>query len=152
SLKAAQAALDAGAKQYNDQKHPYRGPHGEDPGFGVMAVSLRDELLGSFRFGALFLFGSVSALLLIAFVNVWNLLLVRAVAREKETTVRRALGASNRQLARQWMTESAILALLGGSCGALAAQWMVRALAVLTPVTLPSVASMRVDARVLTFT
>src|SRR5262249_45098396 len=55
SLRAAQAALSGAAKQYNDEKHPHRGPNGEDPGFGVMVLSLRDQLLGSFRLATVIL-------------------------------------------------------------------------------------------------
>ena len=117
SLAAAQSALDAAAKHVDETEHPYTGPHGEDAGYRVKVISLRDQLLGDYRTVTLILLGAVAAVLLIACVNVANLLLVRAVAREKETTVRRALGATEARLIAQWITESAVLALLGGALG-----------------------------------
>src|SRR5262249_3881322 len=104
-------------------EHPYRGPNGEDPGYRVKVVSLHDQLLGEFRGAALILLCAVGAMLLIACANVANLLLARAVSQEKQTAVRRALGASNGRLVRQWMTESAALALIGALAGIVAAKW-----------------------------
>jgi putative ABC transport system permease protein len=152
SLEAAQSALDATAKHVDETLHPYNGPHGEDAGYRVQVVSFRDQFLGDFRTVTLILLCAVAAVLLIACVNVANLLLVRAVSREKETTVRRALGATTARLAAQWMTESAVLALLGGTLGTIAAIWGVKILVRLSPATLPGVAKISVDARALAFT
>jgi hypothetical protein len=98
------------------------------------------------------LLGAVAAVLLIACVNVANLLMVRAVAREKETAVRRALGASTTRLVRQWITEAGVIALLGGIAGVIAAIWAVRLLSMASPISLPSVAILGVDTRALLFT
>ncbi len=152
SLEAAQSALDAAARHVDETEHPYRGPHGEDAGYRVQVVSFRDQFLGEFRTVTLILLCAVAAVLLIACVNVANLLLVRAVSREKEFAVRRALGATGARLAAQWMAESAVLALLGGILGSIAAVWGVRLLIRLSPSALPGVAKIAVDARALAFT
>ena len=152
SLGSAQAALSVAAKRVDETEHPYAGPHGEDAGYGATVVSLHDQLLGEFRTVTLILLWAVAAILLIACVNVANLLLVRAVSREKETAVRRALGATAARLMAQWITESAVLAFLGGALGAIAAVWGVRILVSLSPAALPGVARIAVDGRALAFT
>lgn len=152
SLRTAQAALSVVAKHVDETEHPYAGPHGEEAGYGVTVVSLHDQLLGEFRTVTLILLCAVAAVLLIACVNVANLLLVRAGSREKEAAVRRALGATGVRLMAQWITESAVLAFLGGALGALAAVWGVRLLVRLSPTALPSVAKIAVDGRALAFT
>ncbi len=152
SLRAAQSAMDAVAKHFDETTHPYRGPHGEDADYHVRIASLHDEVLGSFRSATLILIWAVAAVLLIASVNVANLLLVRSIAREREVAVRRALGAPQARLIRQWLTEAALLAGIGGLLGAIAAHWGVRVLIALSPAALPSNVPMRVDARALAFT
>jgi putative ABC transport system permease protein len=152
SLETAQSVMDAAAKHFDEAAHPYRGPHGEDAGYRVKVASLHDELLGSFRNSVLVLICAVAAVLLIACVNVANLLWVRSVIRQKETAVRRALGASQNRLIRQWLTEAALLAAIGGGVGAIAAHWGVRILIALSPATLPATAHIQVDARALWFT
>jgi len=133
SLATAQAALSAAAKHVDETEHPYAGPHGEDAGYGVTVVTLHDQFLGEYRTVTLILLSAVAAVLLIACVNVANLLLVRAVSKEKETAVRRALGATNARLMGQWLTESAVLTVIGGALGTLAAVWGVKLLAALSP-------------------
>jgi putative ABC transport system permease protein len=151
SLPAAQAAMSAAAKHLEETEHPYRGPRGEDAGYQVKVVSLREQLLGEFRLATLILLSAVGLVLLIACVNVANLLLARAADREKEISVRRALGASNGRLMRQWMTEAGVLAVFGGALGMVASIWGVRILTVLNPSALPSMARIDVDGRALGF-
>ena len=151
TLKAAQAAIDAASRQAEEAHHPYTGPHGEDAGYRGVVVSLHEQLLGDFRTATLILLIAVGAVLLVACVNVANLLLVRAVAREKETAVRQALGATRGRLIGQWLTESAVLALAGGSLGALAAVWGTRILVRLSPQALPGMTRVAVDGRTLVF-
>lgn len=150
-IEAARGAVAAAARQVENTLHPYRGPNGEDAGYRTAVISLHDQLFGEFRTGALILFGAVSMLLLIACVNVANLLLARAALREREIAVRRALGASNARLIRQWMTEAGVLALLGGAAGAVLSRWGVSVLKALGPAGLPGLARIAVDARALLF-
>jgi putative ABC transport system permease protein len=151
SLRTAQAALSVAAKHVDETEHPYAGPHGEDAGYSAKVVTLHDQLLGEFRTVTLILLCAVAAVLLIACVNVANLLLVRAVSRERETSVRRALGATGTRLARQWITESAVLVFLGGALGSIAAVWGAGLLTTLSPAALPGVAKIAVDGRALAF-
>jgi len=152
SIAAAQASITAAAKHIEETSHPYRGPNGEDPGYHAGVVALRDQMLGDYRAGTLILLGAVGLVLLIACVNVANLLVARATAREKEIAVRRALGASSARLVRQWMTEAGVLAMLGGVAGVVASYGGVSALRALSPADLPGVAQIGVDGRALAFT
>jgi putative ABC transport system permease protein len=150
-IEAARASVAAAARQVENTLHPYRGPNGEDAGYRTDVISLHEQLFGEFRTGTLILFGAVSMLLLIACVNVANLLLARAAFREREIAVRRALGASNPRLIRQWMTEAGVLALLGGAAGAVLSRWGVSILKALSPAGLPGIARIAVDGRALLF-
>jgi putative ABC transport system permease protein len=152
TLQAAQASVTAAANHVEETIHPYRGPNGEDPGYRTAVISLHDQLLGDYRTGTIILLSAVALVLLIACVNVANLMLVRAAGREKEIAVRRALGASGARLVRQWMTEAGLLALLGGAAGILVSRWGVSLLRALSPTDLPEIARIGIDGRALAFT
>jgi putative ABC transport system permease protein len=104
---------------------------------GAAVVPLREHVAGSVRFSLLLLLASCGGVLLIACANVSQLLLARATTRERELSVRAALGASRWRLARQALAESALLAMIGSVVGALLAFWLVDFVASSIPVELP---------------
>ena len=119
---------------------------------GIKVMPLLEWLVGNLRFTLLLLFGTVGVVLLIACSNVANLLLERAVSRQREITVRLALGASRWRIARQLVTESLMLALAGGVLGSLLAMWGTTLIVSLSPESITRITQTRLDARVLAFT
>jgi len=123
-----------------------------DSNTGITMVPLREQMIGEVR-GVLFiLLGAVGFVLLIACVNVANLLLARSNSRQREFAVRVALGASPGRIIRQLLTESTLLALAGGALGLLLASWGTRAALALVPQSLPRAEEIGLDPRVLFFT
>ena len=102
--------------------------------------------------GALVMLGMVILVMIIAAVNVTNLLLARSASRHRELAIRAALGAGRGRLVRQMVTESLVLAMLGGGAGVLLGTWVARALATMRlPGDLPVQFDFRLDGRVLTY-
>lgn len=144
SMQQAQAELDTIAARLAEA-------HPESRQWRFCLVPLYDEVVGPIRPALLVLGGAVGCLMLLAGVNVATLLLVRAVARRKELTVRAAVGAGVGRLARQLMTESLVLAALGCGVGVLLALWGVQGLDALAPEQLPRHENLHVDLPVLGF-
>ena len=120
-------------------------------GYTVRAVPLLDAIVGTVQRPLLVLFGAVGFVLLIACVNVSNLLLARATTRTGEIAVRAALGAGRARLVRQLLAESLVRSVAGGAAGLLLASWGVRALLAVAPPDLPRAATVSMDGGVLAF-
>jgi predicted permease len=114
-------------------------------------VPLQDSITGAVRSPLLILLGTVGLLLLVACANVANLLLAQASVRERELSIRSALGAARGRLVRQFLTEAVLLSLIGGVLGVLAALWGVAGLVALAPNNLPRLDSVSVSMPVLLF-
>jgi predicted permease len=120
TLGQANADLQAFA---NSLALQYPRNYGGNKGWGMFARSLRTELTGDVRLATLVLFGAVGFVLLIACVNLANLLLARASARSREMALRIALGAGRFRLIRQHLTESVLIGCIGGAIGVFLAVW-----------------------------
>jgi putative ABC transport system permease protein len=119
---------------------------------GAVVNSLHDDLIGDSRDSLIMMLSAVGLVLLIACANVANLLLSRAVARQKEMALRIALGASRARLISQLLTESILLSGFGGVLGLLLASGLVRAFTTLKSAALPSFNTIQLNGEVLAFT
>ncbi|MHC4628691.1 MAG: ABC transporter permease, partial [Planctomycetota bacterium] len=126
---------------------------------GVRIYPIHEVLVGSFRTAFLVLYGAVTVLLLVACVNVSNLLVAKASARSREIAIRQAFGAGRIRLIRQLLTESVLLGILGGILGLILAFWSLNMLQLIAPRiqetggnSLPGFEEIRVNLPVLGFT
>jgi putative ABC transport system permease protein len=118
---------------------------------GLIVNALQDDVTRGVKPALLAVLGAVILVLVIACVNVTNLLLSRGAQRRGEFAMRAALGAGRTRMMRQLLTESLLLAILGGTLGMIVAEFGVRALVTLSPPGLPRVGAIRVDGAVFAF-
>jgi putative ABC transport system permease protein len=143
------------AQAQQDTSTIAKAMYGEVPGnAGVspLVVPVQEQIAGDSRTGLLVLLGAVAFVLLVSCVNVANLLLARASARQKELAIRASLGASRARIVRQVIIECLPLGVIGGLLGLLLAIWGIDLLSSLLPASLPRGNPIDVNSRVLLFT
>ena len=148
TLEQAQAELKTIDGRYRAQF----GNYVDATKLELAATSLKDSLVSGLRASLLVLLAAIGFVLLIACVNVANLLMARATSREKEIAIRKALGASKSRLVAQLLIESVLLSFAGGAAGVLLAETLLPLLRTLQPGTFPRVGEAHLDAGVLLFT
>jgi putative ABC transport system permease protein len=119
---------------------------------GITVVPLKAELLGNRGKEFILLLGAAACVLLIACANVANLLLARSAARQRETAIRAALGASPGRVLRQILTENLVIGAAGGALGLLFGQWSMAGLKGMVPEGLAGIVDMKLDGRAVAFT
>ena len=119
---------------------------------GASVVPLHEQAVGSMRPALALLLGGVGFVLLMACVNLANLLLARSSARHREMAIRSALGAERRRLIAQTLVETVLLACMGGLVAIATVGWSMSALLALAPSDMPRVSEIRPDLTVLAFT
>jgi predicted permease len=145
TLEGSQAELDTISQQLA-QEYP-----ASNRKIGGRIIPLRDHLVGNVRLAVALLAGGVAMVLLIACVNVANLLLARGSSREREVAIRVALGARRARIVQQLLTESMVMAVIGAIVGVVLAQWTLSALARLGPQSVPWIETLHLDWRALLF-
>ncbi len=127
-------------------------PNAGNQDLALSAVTVKDFFVGEAQKPLLVLFGAVGFVLLIACVNVANLLLAQGVGRQREIAIRAVLGANRRRLMSQMLTESLLLSVSGGLLGLLLVTWLLRVIVWLTPKWMVRMEEISLDCRVLLFT
>ena len=146
SFEQAKADMEGVARRLAEQ-YPQ-----VNKGTGIALIPLKQRMVGDIQPFLLLLLAAVGFVLLIACVNVANLMLARSTARTREFAIRAAMGANRVRVFRQLLTESILLAVAGGGLGLLFAAWGTQAALKVLPSALPRVEEIQVDVRVLLFT
>jgi predicted permease len=145
----AQAEMNAITARLRAEHPAFYPPNG---GLTFDIVPLQHQVVGDVRQSVLVLMAAVGCVLLIACVNVANLMLSRALARQQEIAIRSALGASRRQIIGQLLTESVTLGVAGGAVGLIVAAWGLDQLHRLGAGSVPRLGEIGIDRGVLLFT
>lgn len=124
----------------------------DNGGWSAHVIPLHEQATAPVRSAMLLLFGSVGLVLLIACVNVANLMLARGVARQREVALRAALGAHRMRLLQQVIVESLVLSSIGAALGLLFARWVTPLLVRWAPADTPRIAEVTTDWTVVLFT
>ena len=143
SVEQAEADMKTIAAQL-EQSYPQT-----NKGWSATVVAAIDQSVGTVRPALMILLAGIAFVLLMASVNVANLLLARSIAREKELATRAALGAGRSRIARQLLTESVLFAIAGGVIGLIVMWWTIQGLVALAPADIPRISEVSVDWRVL---
>jgi predicted permease len=146
TVEQARADMDSVAQQQAIEFPKSNG------GMGITTIPLLQDLVGNRKPILLILLGAVGFVLLIACVNVANLLLARSTGRARELAIRLAMGATQGRIIRQLLTESILVALAGGALGLAIAAWGTAAMLKLLPAAMPRMDEVGIDGRVLAFT
>ncbi|MCP3168910.1 ABC transporter permease [Myxococcus qinghaiensis] len=148
TLEAAKADMDRVGREMETLHEEYYKGYG----WAISVKSLEDEVVGQVRGTLWLLLGAVGFVLLVACSSVANLLLARATARQREVSIRAALGAGRAQLVGQFLAESLVLSAAGGGLGLLLAKWGTDALVAMVGDGLPRAAAVGLDVSSVLFT
>jgi predicted permease len=132
-------------------RHDHPDDYPERLGWTPRVIPLREDLVGGTRPALALLMAAVLLVLVIACSNIANLLLARALGRERDVALRLAIGASRARVVREMVVESLMLAAAGGFGGFAVSLWLVDAIVALAPARLPRLDSVAVDAGVFGF-
>jgi len=149
TVAQAQHQIDAYVAQLT-RTYPKEYP--ASAGWTVRLVSIKEDLVGPQRTELFILLGAVAFVLLIACVNIANLLLARASGRRREIAIRLTMGASRARLVSQMLTESTLLSLLSGAIALLTVLFLKSAILALAPSDIPRLNEVSIDSGVLFFT
>jgi putative ABC transport system permease protein len=148
SFGQAQAQVDSLVSRLREQ---FPADYPAEAGWAVRLLPAHENLVGGARATLLMLLGAVGLVLLIGCVNIANLMLARSSARQREMSIRLALGAARRRLVRQLLTESLLLSLAGGAVALLAVVWLLELLVRVVPADIPRLHEVGFDGGVLLF-